>query len=73
MSEEERRMRAADRGASVSVEAVEALIGRVQQLVDSPAEHPDALAWHVEAAYLGDLPALASLAALAARRAEEHV
>jgi hypothetical protein len=53
----------------VSVESVDALIASVQMLVDSKPRSEDPLALYVAAAYLGDMPAIAALATIAARPA----
>lgn len=55
-------------GPAVSVEAVDALIARVQRLIDSRPDDP--FAWNVEASFLGDIPAIAALAAIAAASEE---
>jgi hypothetical protein len=53
----------------VSVESVDALIASVQMLVDPKPRSEDRLARYVAAAYLGDMPAIAALATIAARPA----
>jgi hypothetical protein len=55
----------------LSVQRVEAVVARVQALVDSrpPGEYP--VAWCIEASYLGDLTAIAALAAIAGRSAQK--
>lgn len=58
---------------SISVKAVDALIARVQRLIDSRLKSEDPLAWSVEAYYLGDIAAVAALAALAAEAAEAQI
>jgi len=60
-------------GQGLSVKTVEALIERAQRLVDSRSTSEDRLAWYVEASSLGDLPAIASLAMLAARHADRQI
>lgn len=52
---------------------MDALIARVQRLIDRRSEWDDPLAWNAEALYLGDLPALCALAAVAARAADRQI
>jgi hypothetical protein len=54
----------------VSVDTVDALIASVQKLVDSRPRSEDRLARYVAGAYLGDVPAIAALATIAARPAD---
>ena len=60
-------------GQEVSVNTVDALIERVQRLIDSRSTSEDPLAWSIKASYLGDLPAIAALATIAARCAERQI
>ena len=60
-------------GQEVSANTVDALIERVQRLIDSRSTSQDPLAWSIEASYLGDLPAIAALATIAARSAEKQI
>ena len=55
----------------LSMQRVDTVAARVQHLVDSrpPDEYP--LAWCIEASYLGDLTAIAALATIAGRSAQE--
>jgi hypothetical protein len=55
----------------LSVQSVEAVVARVQDLVDSrpPGEYP--VAWCIEASCLGDLNAIAALAAIAGRSTQK--
>ena len=55
------------RGQEPTVETVDALIERVQRLIDSRSPSEASLAWSIEAAYLGDMSAIAALATMAAR------
>jgi len=57
----------------LSITTVDALIERVQCLIDSRSTSEDPVAWHTEASYLGDLPAIAALATIAARAAEKQI
>jgi len=60
-------------GQELSVKTVDALIERVQRLIDSRSTADDRLAWYTEASYLGDLPAIAALAMIAARHADQTI
>lgn len=51
----------------ISIQAVDGLIDRVQRLVDRRTAFAEPVAWQVEGALLGDLPAIAALATIAAR------
>lgn len=55
----------------LSAQSVEAVVARVQHLVDSrpPGEYP--VGWCIEAGYLGDLAAIAALATIAGRSAQK--
>ncbi len=55
------------------MKTVDALIERVQRLIDSRSTSDDPLAWYIEASYLGDLPAIAALAMIAARHPDQKV
>ena len=59
------------RERSLSSQTVEAMVARVQDLVDSrpPGEYP--IAWCIEASYLGDINAIATLAAIAERSTQK--
>src|ERR1035437_1820487 len=59
------------RERSLSVQSVEAVVARVQDLVDSrpPGEYP--LDWCVEASYLGDLNAIGAVAAVVGRSTQK--
>jgi uncharacterized protein YndB with AHSA1/START domain len=60
-------------GQELSIKTVDALIERVQRLIDSRSTSEDPLAWYIEASYLGDLPAIAALATIAARHADQKI
>jgi uncharacterized protein YndB with AHSA1/START domain len=60
-------------GQELSVKTVDALIERVQRLIDSRSTSEDRLAWYIEASNLGDLPAIAALAMIAARYADKGI
>ncbi len=73
MSEAESSLRVGAGASKLSLQAVDALIARVQRLIDSPAEAATPLYGRVEASFLGDLPAIAALASVAARAAERQI
>src|ERR1019366_2950333 len=60
-------------GQELSVKTVDALIERVQRLIDSRSTSEDPLAWHIETSYLGDLAAIGALATIAARHADKEI
>jgi len=60
-------------GKELSIKTVDALIERVQRLIDSRPASGDPLAWYAEASYLGDLPAIAALAMIAALRPDQKI
>ncbi len=53
-----------DRRGTAHPSLISEVIGKGQQLVDTPRAGRD-LRWHVQAAFLGDLPALASASLVA--------
>ena len=60
-------------GRKLSIKTVDALVARVQRLIDTRSESEDPLAWYIEASYLGDLRAIAALAVIAARSADKQL
>lgn len=60
-------------GQELSVKTVDALIERVQRLIDSRSTSDDPLAWYIKASSLGDMSAIAALATIAARSAEKQI
>ena len=60
-------------GQELSVKTVEALVERVQRLIDSRSTSEDHLAWFIEASSLGDLPAIGALATVAARHPDKQI
>ena len=55
----------------VTVESVEAVVARAQRLIDSRPQGEYPVAWCIEASYVGDLTAIAALAAIAGRSAHK--
>ena len=63
-----------DTGArKVSIQSVDALIARVQRLIDTRSESEDPIARSIEASSLGDMWAIAALAVIAARAADKEI
>jgi uncharacterized protein YndB with AHSA1/START domain len=62
-----------DLGQLISINRVDALLDRVQQLIDSRPTGDDAVPWMIEASNIGDVAAVAALAILASRDAERQI
>jgi uncharacterized protein YndB with AHSA1/START domain len=71
--ESQSRSRVKFGGQELSLKTVDALIERVQRLIDSRSTSDDPLTWYIEASSLGDLPAIAELATIAARHADKKI
>jgi uncharacterized protein YndB with AHSA1/START domain len=57
----------------ISVQMVEDLLARVEHLIEARPRGEFPVEWAIEAAYVGDIPAIAALAAIAVRTAEEQL
>jgi uncharacterized protein YndB with AHSA1/START domain len=60
-------------GKRISLSTVDALIERVQSLIDTRSTTEDAVEWNIRAASLGDMWAIGALATIAACNAEKQI
>lgn len=61
------------REPKLSVLSVENVIARAQHLIDSRPQGEYPVPWYIEASHIGDLTAIAAIAALAARFADQQI